>query len=62
MVCLKDAISHPVVGRVTSYKILALLPRHGRRWLYRVKTILEREARVAEQDELVPQHASEFQR
>jgi hypothetical protein len=53
MVCLKAAVRDAVAGRAASYKILRLLPQQGRDWSYRVKTILEPDARCADQDELV---------
>lgn len=53
MVCLKAAVHDSAAGRAASYKILRLLPQHGRHWSYRVKTILEPDTRFAHQDELV---------
>lgn len=53
IVCLKAAVRDAVTGRAASYKILRLLPQQGHDWSYRVKTILEPDARCADQDELV---------
>lgn len=53
IVCLKTAVRDAVAGRAASYKILGLLPQSGRDWSYRVKTILEPDARYAAQDELI---------
>lgn len=53
MVCLKAAVLDAAAGHAASYKILRLLPKQGHDCSYRVKTILEPDARCADQDELV---------
>jgi len=53
MVCLKAAVCDAAAGEAVSYKILRLLHQQGHDWSYHVKTILEPDARFAEQDELV---------
>jgi hypothetical protein len=53
MVCLKAAVRDAAAGKAVGYKILRLLHQQGRDWSYLVKTILERDARFAEQDELM---------
>lgn len=54
IVCLKAAVRNAAAGEAVGYKILRLLHQQGRDWSYRVKTILEPDARFAEQDELMP--------
>ena len=53
MVCLKAAVCDAAAGWPASYKILRSFSQQGRDWSYRVKTILEPDARFAGQDELV---------
>lgn len=53
VVCLRATRRTPAASRTVAYKVLRLLPLRGADRSYVIKTILEREERIADHDELV---------
>ncbi len=53
LVCLRDTERNRAAGRTIAYKVLRLMPMQGRDRSYGVKSILEREERFVDHNELV---------